>query len=48
MLRVLLNFGLKLLPLLLHEVADKIKERQEKKKQEKILISKITENENNL
>lgn len=48
MFRIIGTFALKLLPLLLHEVADVIKARHERKRQEKELTSKIKENENNL
>lgn len=48
MLRLLLKYSLKLLPLVLHEIADYIKERQEKKKENELVTSKIQENENSI
>jgi hypothetical protein len=47
MFRLLLKYSLKLLPLLIHEVADYIKDKQEQKKETQNLTSKIKENENN-
>lgn len=46
MLRLVLKYSLKLLPLLLHEIADYIKERQNRKKETELVTSKIQENEN--
>lgn len=46
MFRFLLKYSLKLLPLLLHEIADLIKEKQQRKKETEVLTSKIQENEN--
>ncbi|GIZ08484.1 hypothetical protein FUMI01_12110 [Flavobacterium sp. UMI-01] len=47
MFRLLLKYSLKLLPLVLHEIADLIKEKQRQKKETEIITSKIQENENN-
>ena len=46
MLRLIVKYSLKLLPLLLHEIADYVKERQERKRETESLTSKIKENEN--
>jgi hypothetical protein len=46
MLKVAFKFALKFLPLILHEIADLIKERQDRKKETDSLTSKIQENEN--
>jgi hypothetical protein len=48
MLRLLLKYSLKFLPLILHEVADFIKEKQKEKQETKNLTSKIQENENSI
>ena len=48
MLRALLKYSLKFLPLILHEVADFIKEKQKEKQETKNVISKIQENENSI
>jgi cell division septum initiation protein DivIVA len=44
--RLLLKYSLKLLPLVLHEIADFIKEKQKEKQETKDLTAKIQENEN--
>ena len=46
MFRLLLKYSLKLLPLILHEVADFIKQKQKEKQETKDLTAKIQENEN--
>ena len=46
MLKLILKYSLKLLPLLLHEIADLVKEKINEKKETDSLTSKITENEN--
>ncbi|SDJ80745.1 hypothetical protein SAMN05192550_2811 [Flavobacterium glycines] len=46
MFRLLLKYSLKLLPLVLHEIADYIKEKQAEKKENQSITSKIQENEN--
>ena len=48
MLRLLLKYSLKLLPFALHELADYLKERQEKKRETELVTSKIKENENSI
>lgn len=48
MFRLLLKYSLKLLPLVLHELADFIKEKQKEKQEIKKLTSKIQENENSI
>jgi len=48
MLRLLFKYSLKLLPLFLHEIADLIKEKQQRKNETEILTSKIKENENSI
>lgn len=48
MFRLLLKYSLKLLPLLLHEIADLIKEKQADRKEKQSIISKIQENENSI
>jgi hypothetical protein len=48
MFRLLLKYSLKFLPLILHEVADFIKEKQKEKQETKNLTSKIQENENSI
>lgn len=46
MFRLLLKYSAKLLPLILHELADFIKEKQKEKQETKDLTAKIQENEN--
>jgi len=46
MFRLLLKYSLKFLPLILHELADYIKEKQQQKKETDLVTSKIKENEN--
>lgn len=48
MFRLLLKYSLKFLPLVLHELADFIKEKQKEKQETKNLITKIEENENSI
>lgn len=48
MFRLLLKYSLKLLPLILHEIADLIKEKQKEKKEAEFITSKIQENENSI
>lgn len=48
MFRLLLKYSLKFLPLILHELADFIKEKQKQKQEIESLTSKIKENENSI
>jgi hypothetical protein len=41
----MLRFLLKFLPLVLHEVADYIKEKQQQKREQKEILTKMQENE---
>lgn len=47
MFRLVLKYTLKLLPLILHEIADVIKEKQKQKKENDSIISKIQEENEN-